>query len=155
MNFLYFKTENLFCLGSPLAVFLALRGVRPAGNGLQDHILPKHLCKNLFNLFHPYDAIVCDLNLKKKFLFLLNYILILKAYRLEPLILKHYSTIMPIEVHNSSDSTNAKHVPYEEMKNKAIKSDVELAGTVKESGNTSSGLSCLSIFTASYNFCLK
>ena len=42
---LEFKAENYFLLGSPLAVFLALRGVRPAGVGTQDHILPKHLCK--------------------------------------------------------------------------------------------------------------
>ncbi|KAJ8308504.1 hypothetical protein KUTeg_013378 [Tegillarca granosa] len=32
--------ENLFCLGSPLAVFLALRGIRPKGKGTIDHILP-------------------------------------------------------------------------------------------------------------------
>jgi phospholipase DDHD1 len=53
-----FSAENLFILGSPLAVFLALRGVRPAGVGTQDHILPKHLCKRLFNVFHPSDPIV-------------------------------------------------------------------------------------------------
>ena len=52
------KVENLFCLGSPLAVFLALRGVRPAAVGTQDHILPKNLCKHLFNIFHPSDPVV-------------------------------------------------------------------------------------------------
>jgi len=55
---LEFKAENYFLLGSPLAVFLALRGVRPAGVGTQDHILPNHLCKRLFNIFHPSDPIV-------------------------------------------------------------------------------------------------
>ena len=66
-------------MGSPLAVFLALRGkngaiildsgthdfysfklklgVRPAGIGKQDHILPKHLCQRLFNIYHPSDPI--------------------------------------------------------------------------------------------------
>lgn len=58
IGLLGFKTENFFSLGSPLAVFLALRGVRPAGVGTQDHILPKHLCKRLFNIFHPSDPIV-------------------------------------------------------------------------------------------------
>ena len=57
---LEFKAENLFLFGSPLAVFLALRGVRPAGVGTQDHILPKHICKRLFNIFHPCDPIVRD-----------------------------------------------------------------------------------------------
>jgi phospholipase DDHD1 len=116
-----FVTENLFILGSPLAVFLTLRGVRPGGTGLQDHILPKRLCKNLFNLFHPSDAI---------------------AYRLEPLILKHYSTISPIEVHRASDSSSAKHIPYKEMKSKALKtSNVEMASNIKES--TGSTISCI------------
>ena len=53
-----FKTDSLFCLGSPLPVFLALRGVRPAGTGKQDHVLPKHLCKRLYNIFHPSDPVV-------------------------------------------------------------------------------------------------
>ncbi len=65
-----FQTENLFLLGSPLGVFLAMRGVRPAGTGNQEHILPKHLCKNLFNIFHPSDPI---------------------AYRIEPLIIVSWS----------------------------------------------------------------
>lgn len=70
-----FQTENFFSLGSPLGVFLAMRGVRPAGTGTQEHILPKHLCKNLFNIFHPSDPIayriepliiVSKINIKKK-----------------------------------------------------------------------------------------
>uniref|UniRef100_A0A671MJ15 Phospholipase DDHD1-like n=1 Tax=Sinocyclocheilus anshuiensis TaxID=1608454 RepID=A0A671MJ15_9TELE len=69
---LKFKVENFFCMGSPLAVFLALRGVRPGTNGTQDHFLPKSICQRLFNIFHPTDPV---------------------AYRLEPLILKHYITI--------------------------------------------------------------
>lgn len=72
-----FTTENFFSLGSPLAVFLAMRGVRPAGTGNQEHILPKHLCKHLYNIFHPSDPI---------------------AYRIEPLIIKNYSIKSPLEI---------------------------------------------------------
>ncbi|XP_034018164.1 phospholipase DDHD1b [Thalassophryne amazonica] len=75
---LKFKVENLFCMGSPLAVFLALRGIRPGNNGVQDHILPTSICKRLFNIFHPTDPV---------------------AYRLEPLILKHYSNVAPVQIH--------------------------------------------------------
>ncbi|XP_030578225.1 phospholipase DDHD1b [Archocentrus centrarchus] len=75
---LKFKVENFFCMGSPLAVFLALRGIRPGNNGMQDHILPKSICNRLFNIFHPTDPV---------------------AYRLEPLILKHYSNIAPVQIH--------------------------------------------------------
>ncbi|XP_077366131.1 phospholipase DDHD1b [Festucalex cinctus] len=74
---LKFKVENFFCMGSPLAVFLALRGIRPGSNGVQDHILPTSICRRLFNIFHPTDPV---------------------AYRLEPLILKHYSNIAPVQI---------------------------------------------------------
>ncbi|MGH0183605.1 UNVERIFIED_CONTAM: hypothetical protein FKN15_012680 [Acipenser sinensis] len=70
--------ENFFCMGSPLAVFLALRGIRPGNNGSQDHFLPKSICRRLLNIFHPTDPV---------------------AYRLEPLILKHYSNISPVQIH--------------------------------------------------------
>ncbi|KAK5853329.1 hypothetical protein PBY51_007125 [Eleginops maclovinus] len=75
---LKFKVENFFCMGSPLAVFLALRGIRPGNSCVQDHILPSSICKRLFNIFHPTDPV---------------------AYRLEPLILKHYSNIAPVQIH--------------------------------------------------------
>ncbi|XP_013412513.1 phospholipase DDHD1 [Lingula anatina] len=92
---LKFRLENFFCVGSPLAVFLALRGMRPQENGTQDHLLPRSLCKRVFNLFHPADPI---------------------AYRLEPLILKHYATILPLRVHKH-DAPNK--VPYENLKARA------------------------------------
>uniref|UniRef100_A0A8C2FXH6 DDHD domain containing 1b n=1 Tax=Cyprinus carpio TaxID=7962 RepID=A0A8C2FXH6_CYPCA len=84
--------ENFFCMGSPLAVFLALRGVRPGTNGTQDHILPKSICQRLFNIFHPTDPV---------------------AYRLEPLILKHYSNIAPVQIHwyNTTSPT-----PYDQIR---------------------------------------
>ncbi|XP_069712942.1 phospholipase DDHD1 isoform X2 [Phaenicophaeus curvirostris] len=75
---LKFKVENFFCMGSPLAVFLALRGIQPGNSGSQDHILPRTTCNRLLNIFHPSDPV---------------------AYRLEPLILKHYSTIPPVQIH--------------------------------------------------------
>ncbi|KAM6912893.1 phospholipase DDHD1 [Xenentodon cancila] len=78
---LKFKVENFFCMGSPLAVFLALRGIRPGISCHQDHILPTSICSRLFNVFHPTDPV---------------------AYRLEPLILKHYSNIAPVQIHWSS-----------------------------------------------------
>ncbi|RVE57398.1 hypothetical protein OJAV_G00215950 [Oryzias javanicus] len=89
---LRFKVENFFCMGSPLAVFLALRGIRPGISCHQDHILPTSICSRLFNVFHPTDPV---------------------AYRLEPLILKHYSNIAPVQIHWSS-ATNP--TPYDEIR---------------------------------------
>ncbi|XP_061038555.1 phospholipase DDHD1 isoform X4 [Eubalaena glacialis] len=54
---LKFKVENFFCMGSPLAVFLALRGIRPGNTGSQDHILPREICNRLLNIFHPTDPV--------------------------------------------------------------------------------------------------
>ncbi|XP_038585086.1 phospholipase DDHD1 isoform X2 [Micropterus salmoides] len=89
---LKFKVENFFCMGSPLAVFLALRGIRPGTSCHQDHILPTSICSRLFNVFHPTDPV---------------------AYRLEPLILKHYSNIAPVQIHWFS-ATNP--TSYEEVR---------------------------------------
>jgi hypothetical protein len=52
------QVENIFCLGSPLAVFLALRGIRPQGTGTTQHFLPPGACKRLFNIYHPADPVV-------------------------------------------------------------------------------------------------
>ncbi|XP_060948071.1 phospholipase DDHD1b [Limanda limanda] len=89
---LKFKVENFFCMGSPLAVFLALRGIRPGNYTVQDHILPTSICKRLFNIFHPTDPV---------------------AYRLEPLILKRYSNISPLQIHwyNTTSPT-----PYDQIR---------------------------------------
>uniref|UniRef100_A0A3Q3W8J9 DDHD domain-containing protein n=1 Tax=Mola mola TaxID=94237 RepID=A0A3Q3W8J9_MOLML len=87
---LKFKVENFFCMGSPLAVFLALRGIRPGTSCHQDHILPTTICSRLFNVFHPTDPV---------------------AYRLEPLILKHYSNIAPIQIHCATNPT-----PYDDIR---------------------------------------
>ncbi|XP_030070570.1 phospholipase DDHD1 isoform X2 [Microcaecilia unicolor] len=89
---LRFKVENFFCMGSPLAVFLALRGIHPGHSGSQDHILPKVICKRFLNIFHPTDPV---------------------AYRVEPLILKHYSNIAPVQIH-WYNTTNP--IPYKHLK---------------------------------------
>ncbi|XP_018647905.1 putative phospholipase DDHD1 [Schistosoma mansoni] len=72
------KLENLFCLGSPLGVYLVLRGIRPGPFQTQDSILPRKICRRIFNIYHPADPV---------------------AYRLEPLILKYYSTVQPALIH--------------------------------------------------------
>ncbi|CAH8438518.1 unnamed protein product [Schistosoma turkestanicum] len=72
--------ENLFCLGSPLGVYLVLRGIRPGPYQTQDSILPRKICPRIFNIYHPADPV---------------------AYRLEPLILKYYSTIQPAMIHRA------------------------------------------------------
>ncbi|KAL0967614.1 hypothetical protein UPYG_G00254480 [Umbra pygmaea] len=106
---LKFKVENFFCMGSPLAVFLALRGIRPGNNVTQDHILPKSICQRLFNIFHPTDPV---------------------AYRLEPLILKNYSNISPVQIHwyNTSSPT-----PYDQIRptllNPALKESASVSDT--------------------------
>ncbi|XP_057714670.1 phospholipase DDHD1 isoform X2 [Corythoichthys intestinalis] len=89
---LKFKVENFFCMGSPLAVFLALRGIRPGTSCHQDHILPTSICSRLFNVFHPTDPV---------------------AYRLEPLILKHYNNVAPVQIHWCSATNPA---PYDEVR---------------------------------------
>ncbi|XP_037342116.2 phospholipase DDHD1 isoform X1 [Pungitius pungitius] len=89
---LKFKIENFFCMGSPLAVFLALRGIRPGISCHQDHILPTSICSRFFNVFHPTDPV---------------------AYRLEPLILKHYSNVAPVQIHWCS-AINPTH--YDELR---------------------------------------
>lgn len=109
-----FKPNNLFLLGSPLAVFLTLRGLRPGGSGSQDHILPKHLCNRLFNIFHPWDPV---------------------AYRLEPLILKHYTSKTPIEMARASDV--AKKGFQKELYEKRSALDVDLKNALTKSTITS------------------
>lgn len=56
-------------MGSPLAVFLALRGIRPGNSGSQDHILPRSLCNRLLNIFHPTDPVV-SVGAEEAFIFL-------------------------------------------------------------------------------------
>ncbi|XP_064599828.1 phospholipase DDHD1-like isoform X2 [Liolophura sinensis] len=93
---LAFQIENLFCLGSPLAVFLALRGMRPHGKASQEILLPKSKCQRIFNIYHPADPV---------------------AYRLEPLVMKHYYSILPVQVHRCDQT---KRVAYTSLRAKAF-----------------------------------
>ncbi|XP_024936658.1 phospholipase DDHD1 isoform X2 [Cephus cinctus] len=69
---LQFPIENLFCLGSPLSVFLALRTRTPSN---RVDVMPQNLCKRFYNIFHWSDPV---------------------AYRMEPLLERGYSKIEPI-----------------------------------------------------------
>ncbi|XP_068253516.1 phospholipase DDHD1-like [Nyctibius grandis] len=106
--------ENFFCMGSPLAVFLALHGIRPGNSGSQDHILPRTICNRLLNIFHPADPV---------------------AYRLERLILKRYSNISPVQIHWYN---TANPLPYEHMKPSFLKRTKEPT-SVTDSESVSTG----------------
>ncbi|KZC04611.1 PREDICTED: phospholipase DDHD1-like [Dufourea novaeangliae] len=69
---LQFLIENLFCLGSPLSVFLALRTRSPS---TKTDVMPQDLCKRFYNIFHWSDPV---------------------AYRMEPLLERGYSKIEPV-----------------------------------------------------------
>jgi len=71
-SFSCLQIENLFCLGSPLSVFLALR-TRTPSNRLD--VMPQGLCKRFYNIFHWSDPV---------------------AYRMEPLLERGYSKIEPV-----------------------------------------------------------
>ncbi|XP_075237499.1 phospholipase DDHD1-like isoform X2 [Lycorma delicatula] len=85
---LKFNVDNFFCLGSPLSVFLALRFPR-GQHGY--HLFPPSLCNRLYNIFHLSDPV---------------------AYRLEPLVVREYCKIAPLQIraHNALQRT-----PYSEM----------------------------------------
>ncbi|VDN07388.1 unnamed protein product [Thelazia callipaeda] len=72
---LKFEVTNMFCVGSPLAIFLIMRG--------STKFVPGNL-KRIYNIFHPYDPVV-------------------RAYRLEPLVHKQYRMIRPIKLFPSLD----------------------------------------------------
>ncbi|XP_050444035.1 phospholipase DDHD1-like [Adelges cooleyi] len=72
---LNFELENFFCLGSPLAVFLALRETKDFHDN--ENIFPLWLAKRVYNIYHPTDPV---------------------AYRFEPLVVKDYSRIKPVGI---------------------------------------------------------
>ncbi|XP_046851691.1 phospholipase DDHD2-like [Xenia sp. Carnegie-2017] len=59
-----FEPRNMFALGSPIGLFLTVRGVDSVG---MDYCLPT--CPGFYNIFHPYDPV---------------------AYRIEPLVMKGF-----------------------------------------------------------------
>lgn len=88
---LKFHLDNFFCLGSPLSVFLALRFPR-GQHGY--HLFPPSLCNRLYNIFHLSDPV---------------------AYRLEPLVIREYCKIAPVQIraHNASPRTPYCDMPLE------------------------------------------
>ncbi|XP_013407537.1 phospholipase DDHD2 [Lingula anatina] len=66
---LQFEMANFFALGSPIAMFMTVRGVGSIG---EEYKLPT--CPGFFNIFHPFDPV---------------------AYRIEPLINPNY-TMKPV-----------------------------------------------------------
>uniref|UniRef100_A0AC35FS09 DDHD domain-containing protein n=1 Tax=Panagrolaimus sp. PS1159 TaxID=55785 RepID=A0AC35FS09_9BILA len=87
---LEFQVENMFAIGSPLAVFLVMRGVD------FKKVLPNNEnVKHIYNIFHPYDPV---------------------AYRLEPLYDSHYKHIRPVKLFYYADDRakqNYAKLPYE------------------------------------------
>ncbi|CAL2031020.1 unnamed protein product [Caenorhabditis brenneri] len=72
-----FKVKYLFAVGSPLGVFLTMRG------GAGTDLLSKATnVERIFNIFHPYDPV---------------------AYRLEPFFTPEYKHIRPIKLFSNAD----------------------------------------------------
>eukprot|EP00112_Aurelia_sp_Birch-Aquarium-sp1_P003732 Seg142.1 transcript_id=Seg142.1/GoldUCD/mRNA.D3Y31 product="Phospholipase DDHD1" protein_id=Seg142.1/GoldUCD/D3Y31 len=80
---LRFKIENVFNIGSPLGVFLVLKGIR-ARDDVEQNILPSSVCSRYFNIYDPADPI---------------------AYRIEPLIYEHYGKIPPVKINQATKSS--------------------------------------------------
>ena len=108
---LLFRIENFFCLGSPLAVFLSLRWRDPQNQEYHEHILPRSLCKYLYNVYHPCDPV---------------------AYRVEPIFMRFYSQIEPVHLFNCDDPTK---IPYGELPLQPLQ--VPKKGSVDSAENTS------------------
>ncbi|XP_034235405.1 phospholipase DDHD1-like [Thrips palmi] len=96
---LLFELDNLFCLGSPLAVFLALRVRDPQAESCHKDLLPPTLCHRFFNVFHPSDPV---------------------AYRMEPLLVRDYAKLAPIQIQAYNAAT---HVLYSDVPLELIPSD--------------------------------
>lgn len=88
---LMFRIENFFCLGSPLSVFLTLRWREPQNQEYHEHILPRSLCKYLYNVYHPCDPV---------------------AYRIEPIFMKFYSQIEPVHLYGVDEPNKT---PYNDI----------------------------------------
>lgn len=91
---LLFEVDSLFCLGSPLAVFLALRVPDPQAESCHKDLLPPTLCHRFFNIFHPSDPV---------------------AYRMEPLLVREYAKLAPLQIqaYNAAIHTLYSDIPVE------------------------------------------
>uniref|UniRef100_A0A0K2T0W1 SEC23interacting proteinlike [Pundamilia nyererei] n=1 Tax=Lepeophtheirus salmonis TaxID=72036 RepID=A0A0K2T0W1_LEPSM len=67
-----FNPSAFYALGSPIALFLAIRGISSLG---EDFSFPT--CSDFFNIFHPYDPV---------------------AYRMEAMVNPQYSELRPITI---------------------------------------------------------
>ena len=47
----HLQVKNLFCIGSPLGVFIIMRGTTKSVVPMQTE------CGHLYNIFHPYDPV--------------------------------------------------------------------------------------------------
>ncbi|XP_062515978.1 uncharacterized protein LOC134191380 [Corticium candelabrum] len=61
---LEFEVDNFFAIGSPLGLFLTIRGVATdryrKRNGVESRVfssIPRTVCRHMHNIFHPEDAI--------------------------------------------------------------------------------------------------
>ncbi|EYC13962.1 hypothetical protein Y032_0042g628 [Ancylostoma ceylanicum] len=110
---LQFKVKYLFAIGSPLAVFLVMRGATYA-----DLLPAKMNVERIFNIFHPYDPV---------------------AYRLEPLFIPEYRHIRPVKLFSSND-LRARN-SYEELPLEVYKSYLKKLKSQNKSKKNKGGCS--------------
>lgn len=104
---LAFEVEDLFCVGSPLAMFKLISQKRIAsrdslkklsdGGSADSVVSPK--CKNLYNIFHPCDPV---------------------SYRMEPLISPKFAQFKPEVIPFASDGLNSKMKGFAEFQEKML-----------------------------------
>ncbi|CAI5443808.1 unnamed protein product [Caenorhabditis angaria] len=88
-----FKCKYMFAVGSPLGVFLTMRG-----GGAEDLMSSATNVERVFNIFHPYDPV---------------------AYRLEPFFTPEYKHIRPIKLFSNTDQrgrASYEHLPLDVYK---------------------------------------
>ncbi|CEF70686.1 Phospholipase DDHD1 [Strongyloides ratti] len=113
---LLFSVKNLFCVGSPLAIFLVMRGAKA-----DSLFLKKERLQRVINIFHPLDPV---------------------AYRLEPMFHYLYKYIKPVKLFPSTDerSYNSSYkLPLEMIKSFYKKLKQEKASSCTSNENTIKG----------------
>ncbi len=86
-----------------------------------DHILPRSLCKYLYNIYHPCDPV---------------------AYRVEPIFMKFYSKVEPVHLtgpeHGHFQTSHIDDMPLQPLQN-ARKDDESSTGGASESASGVTG----------------
>ncbi|CAJ0581594.1 unnamed protein product, partial [Mesorhabditis spiculigera] len=103
-----FKVKSMIAVGSPLAVFLVMRGA-----DRQSIVTDKGT--RIYNVFHPYDPV---------------------AYRLEPLFAPEYRHVRPVKIFTASDFRGRD--PYDELPmelHKAYLKKMKHANKAKKDGD--------------------